>query len=160
MILQSFVLILTLGPWLQGGNPPLAASSLGCITAVEEKQLSSEEKIDKRIKIYHQISARLHKAVETAVSVKSFNEIPALLGCWKEHLTASLKDIQANVNRKKKSGALKDYEIQVRKSIVDMGDARLKAPYQQQDDFESWIDRATMVHEKFVDILFQRGPVQ
>jgi hypothetical protein len=159
-MVQPFMLILTLGSWLQGTNPPLAASSAGCMTAVEERRLSAEGKIDNRIKIYRQISIRLHKAVETAVSQKNFNEIPALLGCWKECLTASLKDIEPNVSRKKKSGALKDYEIQVRKSILRMGDARLKAPYEQQEDFESWIDQATMVREKFVDILFQRGPVQ
>jgi hypothetical protein len=154
------MLILTLGPWLQGSNPPPAGTSADCITAVEERRLSAEGKIDNRIKIYREISVRLHKAVETAVARKNFQEIPALLECWKERLTASLKDVQANINRKKKSGALKDYEIQVRKSILDMEDARLKAPYQQQDDFESWIDQAKMVNEKFLDILFQRNPVR
>jgi hypothetical protein len=150
------MLALTLIPWLQVSNPP----SADCISAAEEKRLSAEEKIDSRIKIYNQISERLHKAVVMAVALKSFNEIPALLGCWKERLTVSLKDVQANASRKKKSGALINYEIELRKSIVDVEDARLRAPSQQQDDFLSWIDQATMVHEKFVDILFQRDPVQ
>ena len=79
-----------------------------------------------------------------------------MLHCWKDRLTASLKDIEAKVNRKKKSGALIDYEIQLRKSIFYVSDVRLKAPYTQQDGFDSWIAEAELVHQKFVDILFQR----
>ncbi len=90
------------------------------------------------------------------ISKQDFDFIPAMLRCWKDRLTASLQDIEAKVNRKKKSGALIDYEIQFRKSIFYVNDVRLKAPYTQQDDFDSWISQAELVHQKFVDILFQR----
>ncbi len=155
-MLRAIILILSVGLRLQGNPTPTQVPVPDCLTPVEKKQLATEEKIDKRIKIYRQISSRLHQTVETALTKKSFEEIPALLECWKDHLSASLKDVEAKVNRKKKSGALIDYEIEVRKSILDMTDARLKAPYQQQNAFDSWLEQANMVHERFVDILFQR----
>lgn len=156
MMLRSVILILSLGLRLQGNLTPAQGTVGDCLTPIEKKQLSAEENIDKRIKIYRQISTRLHQTVEMALSKKSFEEIPSLLSCWKDHLAVSLKDVEAKINRKKKSGALIDYEIAVRKSILDMSDARLKAPYQQQSDFDSWLEQAKIVHERFVDILFQR----
>ncbi|MBZ5495168.1 MAG: hypothetical protein LAP85_02105 [Acidobacteriia bacterium] len=156
MMLQSLIFVFTMAIWFQGGIPPPQASSAECVTAVEKKQLAAEEKIDGRIKIYRQISERLHQAVQSDVAKKDFNEVPALVRCWKEQLTSSLKDIETNINRKKKSGALINYEIQLRKSIVDMSDARLRAPLQQQSEFESWLAEANRIREKFVDILFQR----
>ncbi len=153
---HSLLCALALALWLQGNAPPAALLNSDCLTAVEKKRLSAEEKIDNRIKIYRKISERLHASIENSAAKQKFEEAVPLLGCWKELLVASLKDIEANINRKKKSGALIDYEIQIRKSIVDMDDVRLKAPVSQQGDFEGWISQATSAHERFVDILFQR----
>ncbi len=141
-------------PGLQVAVPPSQAGE--CINAAEKKRLSEQEKIDGRIKVYRAISERYHQAVLGAVANKSFADIPALVACWKEQLNISLKDIEDNINRKKKSGALIDYEIQLRKSIVDITDARLKANLEQQNDFEAWLAQANNIHQKFVDILFQR----
>jgi len=156
MVLQSCIFVLTVAFWFQGNVPPSTVAIADCLTAVEKQRLSKERNIEGRIKIYREVSVRLYKAVEGAVAKTNFDVVPDLLGCWKDHLTGSLKDIEANINRKKKSGALIDYEIQVRKSITDINDARLKAPVQQQSDFQSWLAQASMVHQKFVDILFQR----
>ena len=156
MTLLSVLPVLALGLWLQGGLPSAIAPADSCLTHVENRQLSATPNIEGRIKIYRQISERFHRAVEATISKQDFDFIPAMLRCWKDRLTASLQDIEAKVNRKKKSGALIDYEIQVRKSIFYVNDVRLKAPYTQQDDFDSWIAQAELVHQKFVDILFQR----
>ena len=142
--------------WFQA-NPSLPAiATADCITAAEKLKLSTQERIDSRIKTYRDISERLHSSVESAIANKSFDEVPALLTCWKEHLAASGKDIEAKVNRKNKSGALINYEIQIRKSILDMHDAQLKVPLQQQSEFESWLSQAEVIRKRFVDILFQR----
>ena len=147
---------LALTLWLQGNVPPAALVNSDCLTAVEKKRLSAEEKIDGRVKSYRGISERLHVSIEDSAAKQKFDEVTTLLRCWKELLAVSLKDIEANINRKKKSGALIDYEIQVRKSIVDMDDVRLKAPASQQSDFEAWFAQAESAHSRFVDILFQR----
>jgi hypothetical protein len=141
--------------WVQGG-PPSAPTASDCLAAVEKSKLSREQKIDGRIKVYREISARFHKQMMNATAKKSFDDFPALLACWKEHLIASLKDIETNINRKKKSGALKDFEIHLRKSIIDANSARLKASYHQTADFDAWLTEANMVHTRFVDLLFQR----
>jgi hypothetical protein len=156
MMLPSVLPALALVLWLQGSPPSALPPGDACITPEENRKLSATENIEGRIKIYRQISERLHRAVESTISKQEFDVIPAMLHCWKDRLTASLKDIEAKVNRQKKSGALIDYEIQVRKSIFYVSDARLKAPYTQQDDFDSWIAQAELVRQKFVDILFQR----
>jgi hypothetical protein len=153
---QYFLCSLALSLWLQGNVPPAAMTNSNCFNAIEIKQLSAQDKIDGRVKVYRGISERIHKALQSAVSMRNDAEIAPLIRCWKELLAASLKDIEAYINRKKKSGALIDYEIQLRKSIVDMGNSRLKVPYEQQSDFESWLAQAKIAHDRFVDILFQR----
>jgi hypothetical protein len=156
MMFHCLLFIAALTPWVQARVPAAAATPAACLTSTEKSRLASEVKIDRRIRMYREISERLHKMVENRIKQQAIDEVIDLLSCWKQHLAESLKDIEGNVNRKKKSGALIDYEIQLRKSILDMGNARLKAPYPQQAAFESWIGEAGMVRKKFVDILFQR----
>jgi len=141
---------------IQGFALPPTLTSSDCITESELRRLTAEQKVDNRIKRYREISERLHKAVETAAQKQKFEEAPGVLKCWVEVLAASQKDVEENINRKKKSGALIDYEIAIRKSILDMEDVQIKAPYNQQDDFNAWIAQATTTRKKFVDILFQR----
>ncbi len=150
------ILLAILGPWFQETFPQTLPYMQDCLTVGETLRLSKEGKIDKRTKMYREISERLHKAVEDAVKKKNFDQIAKLLSCWEEHLAASLRDIDANIDRKKRSGALKDYEIHLRKSILSIGDSRLRAEYEHQGLFRAWLAQANLVHEKFIDILFQR----
>ena len=133
---------------------PIAPSE--CLPDLDKQRLSAEASIEKRIKIRREISDRLHKAVEQAQKKQQAESVAALLACWSDHLAASLSDVESFINRKKRSGALKDFEIQLRKSIRAMEDSRLKAPYQESAHYDAWLDEAKKVREKFVDILFQR----
>jgi hypothetical protein len=153
---MPYILLFLLGIWIQEIPPLNSLSESGCIATGEEVRLSAEGKIDKRIKMYREISERLHKAVEDAIKKQNPDQVSELLSCWGELLEVSLKDIDANIDRKKKSGALKDYEIHLRKSILDMGDTRLRAEYEQQGLFRDWLAKANYVHEEFIDIMFQR----
>ena len=156
MMLQSCLVLLALALGSQGSLPPSPSPPAGCLTDLDKKRLSAEAGIEKRIRICKEISDRFHKAVEQAEKKQMPEGVSDLLACWRDHLAASLKDIETNINRKKKSGALKDFEIQLRKSIRDMENARLKAPYQESSHYDNWLDQANMVRKKFVDILFQR----
>jgi hypothetical protein len=156
MMFQSCLVLLALALWFQGSLPPSPVPPAGCLTNLDKSRLSMEAGIEKRIRICKEISDRFHKAVEQAEKKQLTEEVSVLLACWRDHLAASLKDIETNINRKKKSGALKDFEIQLRKSIRTVEDARLKAPYQESSHYENWLDQANMVRKKFVDILFQR----
>ncbi len=153
---HSLACALALTLWLQGYTPPSTFTGSDCLTEKEKKDFSGQSKVDGRVKVYRRISERLHLAIEAEASKQKWDGIPPLVGCWKELLTVSLRDIEANINRKKKSGALIEYEIQLRKSIVDMKDVRLKMPYPQQDDLEAWLSQADAAHKRTVDILFQR----
>jgi hypothetical protein len=156
MILHSTVLLLSLALWFQAAAAPPKAATADCLTAVEKDRLSKENNINSRIKIYRQISERFHKGLLSASARPDTGSVPSLLGCWKEQLTAASKDIDANINRKKKSGALIDFEIQLRKSIGDVNDARLKAPVEQNSRYQDWLDEASRIHEQFVSLIFQR----
>jgi len=160
MILHLFALSAALALCIQAGTPPLMKPAGECINAAETKRLAGQSRIDGRIKAYRDISERYHKAVLGAVARKDFAEVPSLIACWKQRIEVSQEDIEANVNRKKKSGALIDYEIQLRRSVVDLNSARLKAPLDMQEQFESWIAQAIQIRQKFVDILFQRKESQ
>jgi hypothetical protein len=156
MWIQILLVSCTFGFWFQGKVTPAISAGSECLSAVEKTRLAAESKIDNRIKLYQQVSERFHRAVTNAVKKQDYDEGLGRIQCWRELLSASLKDIEANVNRKKKSGALIRYEIQLRKAIVDMGNTKLRIPYQQQADFESWIGQAEATRGRFVDILFQR----
>jgi len=156
MMIQSCLVLLALALVTQVNlaQPPIAPSE--CLPDLDRQRLSAEAGIEKRIKIRREISDRLHKAVEQAQKKQQAESVAALLACWSDHLAASLSDVESFINRKKRSGALKDFEIQLRKSIRAMEDSRLKAPYQESAHYDAWLDEAKKVREKFVDILFQR----
>jgi hypothetical protein len=156
MMLQSCLVLLALALWSQGSLPPSPVPPAGCLTDLDKKRLSTEAGIEKRIRICKEISDRFHKDVEQAEKKQAAEGVSVLLACWSDHLTVALKDIEANINRKKRSGALKDFEIHLRKSIRDMEDSRLKTPYQEISHYDAWLEQANVVRKKFVDILFQR----
>jgi hypothetical protein len=139
------------------GNPSQSPTApWNCVSDSDQQRLSVETGIEKRIKIRKEISDRFHKTVERVQKMQQPDAVAALLACWSDHLAASLKDVESYVNRKKRSGALKNFEIELRKSIRFMEDSRLKASYQESAQYDAWLDQAKKVREKFVDILFQR----
>ena len=156
MIFQSTVFLLALAILFQGVAVPSKFAAADCLTAVEKDRISKEQNINSRIKIYRDVSERLHKVMLGSLAKQDAGSVLPLLSCWKEHLTASLKDIEANINRKKRSGALIEFEIQLRKSIGDVNDARLKAPVEQNPQYQDWLAEANRVREQFVNIIFQR----
>lgn len=120
----------------------------------ERARIEKKEKIEDRIKIYCSASIRYQKAVESAASRNEFDAMPENLKLWRTLLSSSLKDIEANL-KKKKSRALINYEIHLRKTIGNVQKVRIKAPADQQESFDSWISEAEEVRKKIVEILFQ-----
>jgi len=133
-----------------------SATLVDGLTIAERLQLNRKVKIEDRIKIYESVSSRYHKSVEQAAEKQNFERIPVLLQSWSLVLSKSLADITQNIDRKRKSNALIKYEIRMRKSIVDIGDARIKAPVDHQEYYDHWIDHAEEVRKHFVEILFPR----
>jgi hypothetical protein len=124
------------------------------LNTVERAQLEKEGKIDNRIKVYEAASIRCHASIRQGVTTNDYNGISEMLKSWTRLLSASLKDIDAHIQRKKKSRTLIQYEIRLRKEITEMQDFKLRAPAELQEDFEQWSAGAETVHKQFVDILF------
>jgi hypothetical protein len=152
VMIKALLFLIIASMSAQAGNiaPPQGDS----ILPLERSKLENEKKIDKRIKIYNAIFDRWLKTFGSAVSESNFGGVPPALQAWMSVLTESLQDIDANVGRKKKSGALIDYEIHLRKSINEVKDYKLKAPVEQQDYLDTWIAQAEKIQAKFLDILF------
>jgi|WetSurMetagenome_2_1015567.scaffolds.fasta_scaffold159297_2 hypothetical protein len=153
MIVHCGSLLLLVALLLQADN---SATPGDGFSVAERLQLNSKSKIEDRIKIYESVSSHYHKSVEQAADRQNFEGIPAILQFWTTVLTKSLDDISQNVDRKKKSNALIKFEIQLRKSIVDMRDVRIKAAVDDQDHYDDWIAHAEGVRKQFVDILFPK----
>jgi hypothetical protein len=136
---------------LQADNSPTVVDGF---STAERLQLNSKSKIEDRIRIYESVSSRYHKSIEQAADKHDFEKIPDLLRSWTSAISKSHTDINQNIDRKKKSNALIKFEIQLRKSIVDMRDARIKAPVDDQDYYNDWIAHAEEVRRQFVDIIF------
>jgi hypothetical protein len=153
MILNYGLLILLVVGLLQADGAPTQVDGF---SVAEQLQLNSKSKIEDRIKVYESVSNRYHKGVEQAAGKQDFERIPTILQSWSLALSKSLADISQHINRKKKSNALIKYEIQLRKSLVDMRAARIKAPVDHQEIYDDWIARTEEVRKQFVDILFPK----
>lgn len=151
MVLYYWLLTALLALALQSGLSQIPEDGLD---TAERVQLGKEEKIDNRIKVYEAASIRWHGSIRRGVTTNDYSGISEMLKAWTRLLSASLKDIDKHMQRKKKSRALIRYEIQLRKEITEMQDFKLRAPAELQEDFEQWSSGAEAVHKKFVDILF------
>ena len=123
-------------------------------TEKEINKLKKERDLNDRIKIYTNASKRIQKRLHRAASKNEFQAVPSDLKLWMELLTKSLEDIETNLKPGKKSKNLIKYEIQVRKSLADMEDDRIRAPFEQQDLFASSLKQAERIRQKFVELIF------
>ena len=152
MRFNQWSLLLIIGLTVQLGSvPPLTGDGL---TAAERAELQRQQKIEGRIKVYQSACRRLLKTVETEVLKDDFQSVPDTLKSWLALLELAAQDIDKNESRKKKSKALIQYEILLRKEISDVQGFKIRAPVDQQDNFEAWLTRAEEIRKKFVDILF------
>lgn len=148
-------LILLLGFAAQQGNQSQEAADV--FTPAEKSDLARSTKIDGRIKVYQAASQRFRSTLEAEMGKHDYSAVPETLQSWAELLKISLKDIDQSItNRKKKSGALKNYEIRLRKSISDVQAYKTTVPVEVIDQFDAWQTHAEDVHQKLVDILFPK----
>jgi hypothetical protein len=126
------------------------------LTPTERSTLEKEGKIDSRIRVYEAASTRFHKSVRSAVQKQEFEIVEEDLNSWIKVLSASLEDIEANVNRKKMSRPLIRFEIHLRKAFLDLQDLKHKAPLEEQEKIETWLGRADGIRNSFLNILFKR----
>jgi hypothetical protein len=126
------------------------------LTPTERSKLEKEVKIDSRIRVYEAASTRFHKSVRSAVQKQEFEIVEEDLNSWIKVLSASLEDIEANVNRKKMSRPLIRFEIHLRKAFLDLQDLKHKAPLEEQEKIETWLGRADGIRNSFLNILFKR----
>jgi hypothetical protein len=126
------------------------------LTPTERSKLEKEAKIDSRIRVYEAASTRFHKSVRSAVQKQEFEIVEEDLNSWIKVLSASLEDIEANVNRKKMSRPLIRFEIHLRKAFLDLQDLKHKAPLEEQEKIETWLGRADGIRNSFLNILFKR----
>ena len=152
-ILWPFILILSV--FLQNGS--MSDFPTGTFTEKETRKIEKEsDDIDGRIDVYRNASIRMQKELKETVSKDGFQNVPGHIQLWTSLVTESLKDIEFNIDpKKKKSKALIKYEIHVRQTINDLRELQIRAPYEQQQIFDSCIERANAARGKMVDILFQ-----
>jgi hypothetical protein len=151
VLFGSFVLILNM--LCQAGLVSVDQDTV--FSPAEKTQLTMENSVERRIKIYQSASVRIQKNMHQSVAKEDFQTIPDDLKTWISLLVKSLEDIENNLKSKKKPRSLINYEIHVRKAISDLQGIKIKAPAEQQDDFDSCIAQAASIRKKFVEILFK-----
>jgi hypothetical protein len=152
MILNLWTIILIFGLMMQVGAQSLSTDN--GLTAAEQAALRREKNVDGRIKIYDRASARWSKDLEAQTLKDDFQAVPDTLKAWRQLLELAVKDIDQNASRKKKSRDLIRCEIQLRKQISNVQGIKIRAPLDQQSDFDAWLGRAEEVRKKFVEIIF------
>lgn len=149
VVAASFLAVL-----LQPGGLPAGPMPDG-FSSFERSRLAAAQNIEKRIKIYTDLSDDRRRTIEKAVAEQNFEAITLALKSWGEVLDYSLADIQSNAGGKSKSKALKNYEIHLRKAISTVGGLRTKGgSYEQFQQFEAWLNHAGEIQKKLVAILF------
>jgi hypothetical protein len=148
-VTASFLAVL-----LQTGGLPAGPMPEG-FSAIERTRLTAAQNVEKRIKIYADMTDDRRRSVEKAVADQNFSAITLTLKSWGDALDFSLADIEANAGQKSKSKALKNYEIRLREGISAVGDLKTRGgSYEQFEQFESWLNHAGEVQKKLVSILF------
>src|SRR5512139_2741754 len=107
-------IVLALNMFLQVATPAVEPGDP--LNIAERAQIRAEQNVEQRIKIYHRASKRLQTSFEKAAAGDDFHAAPEFLKSWTALLSESLKDIETNL-KKKKSGPLRKFEIQVRKAL-------------------------------------------
>ena len=135
-----------------------AASFAGDVTEIytssEKKRLASAKSLDNRIRVYDTAFERIRKEIEKDVREDRFDDAARRLSSWSALLSESLADIEKNVNPKKKSGRLRQYEIRLRRAINGLRTLRRHAPIELYDAFISFEEQMEETRRKFIDILF------
>jgi len=143
------------GVLIQAGAPSAIPGPDGLLES-ERIRLERETKLDRRIKVFEAASVRYERTLTGSIQGQNLQGVPSQLKSWTNLLESSLKDVERSTARKDKSKALIHFEIHLRKAISNLREIRLKATVDEFDAFESWLAKAEEVHEKFVDMLFQR----
>jgi hypothetical protein len=126
----------------------------GVLNPDEQGKTEQTNSVERRIKIYQTASARIQRSIQEAVSKEEFQSVPDKLKIWTSLISGSLEDIEANLNKKKKSNALIDYEIHLRRAVATTKDLKIRASVDQQEIFDSCLAQAEKVRRRFVQILF------
>jgi hypothetical protein len=151
MALWESLFFLSLFVQAGGASPPAVESF-----SIEEKaRLAASIAINGRISIYNKASQRIQTDLQEAIHQDHFEIVPDILTAWSSLLQTSIADIETDGKSNKKSKELRKFEIRIRKDIKDLADMKLKAPYNQQDIFESCIAKAETIRKKIIDILFK-----
>jgi len=148
--LTSLLLILM----LLGQAVPLFVGADDVFSPKEKAKLLRETSIDGRTKVYREASIRIQKGLHQSISKKEIAGVPDTLKIWNTLLAKSLEDIESNLKAKKKPRSLINYEIQVRKAIVDIQNYKITAPVDQQNAYDACLADAERVRKRFVEILF------
>jgi hypothetical protein len=149
--------ILITGVLFQNGSAP--AFPDGIFTAKEKEKIEKNaDDLEERMEAYRDASVRINKSIQKAFSGREYGQAALLLETWTTLLSESLKDIEANLDRdERKPKDLIKYEIQIRKAVKDIRDYKIRAPGDQQDDFDRCISLAESVRMRMVEILFNPG---
>jgi len=130
-----------------GGEPEIYAPS-------EKKRLASAKSPDDRIRVYDTAFERIRKDMEKDVREDRFDDAARTLSSWSSVLSESLADVEKNLNPKKKSAGLKQYEIHLRKAINGLRALRMNTPLELYDAIVSFEAQAEETRRKFMNILF------
>jgi hypothetical protein len=148
----SFILILNM--LCQASGVPADTDDI--FSPKEKTQLQKTTSADGRINIYQKASVRLQENLKQSVANAELDTVSDTLKRWTSLLFKSFDDIKINLKAKKKSRNLINYEIHVRKAIVDTRGYKLIAPLDQQDDFDACLAQAEAIRSKMVEILFKQ----
>lgn len=151
-LLESLFLSLNLLVQMAGTAP----TTIEAFTPGEKSQLSlSSRSLNSRIKIYDEAALRIQRDLQETLKREQYEQVPDILIAWVSLLQTSISDIEADSKANKKSKQFRKFEIHIRKTIKDLPNMKLKAPYEQHDAFDSCIANAETIRKKMIDILFK-----
>ena len=126
-------------------------------TPSEKRRLDSAKSLDDRIRVYDTAFQRIRKEMERDIREDRFEDAARTLSAWSALLSESLADIEKNSDPKRRSGRLRQYEINLRQTIGGMRSLSIRTPMELYDALESFSEQAEEARRKFMNILFNMG---
>lgn len=131
-----------------------SAPSASCLMDQEKERLARETNLDRRIRIYEAASHRCSESLMGYITRGEHQHCAGMLQAWRTLLDQALEDIMARPGRKDRSRALLRFEIELRRAIDAVRDARFNLPPEQLEKADAQLERADEVRKQLVKILF------
>jgi hypothetical protein len=152
-ILMVFIISFMLAFFITGGTDESTGSWENLMNPREKARWESANSLDRRMRVYQDITERVQKELRKAVTAAAYEAVPELLDQWIILLEKSCEDIETSPENGRKRRIIQ-YEISLRKAIKTVEGLKIMSDAELHDAFDIWAVRAETIRGRIMKVVF------